>query len=370
MEPPELWRERIDPAFSDRAPHLVSEDDGDWWYSGNHKLLSVSGGTQAGLRFQDQAKLGLTARMGEVVRGAYDPTAKISDMDADGIQREVVYPTLGLRLWRLPDTALLSAIFRAYNDWIADFCRSYPDRLAAVGLLLLDDIDAGVAELRRMAGIGMSGAMISVYPGPERSYDHPMYEPLWVAASELDIPLSLHIATNRVLEDAPSSPAATKVQGTDGAPGLQKPTQYATSSYWVQCTLADMIFAGVFERFPELKVVSLEYEAAWAATLIQAMDYTYTQRARRESWYRFKGDALPSDFYHRNVYISFQEDALGIRLRDVVGIDNLVWGSDYPHAESTFPHSRKILGEMLADVPFDEQKRILDTNPTRLYHFG
>jgi predicted TIM-barrel fold metal-dependent hydrolase len=97
------------------------------------------------------------------------------------------------------------------------------------------------------------------------------------------------------------------------------------------------------------------------------MDYTNTQRARRESWYRFRNGALPSDFFRTNVFISFQEDALGVRLRDVVGIDNLVWGSDYPHAEATFPRSRTILAEMMADVPLDEQQKILESNRARLY---
>src|SRR5262249_46745532 len=138
MEPPDLWSTHIDRAFADRAPHLVTDTDGDWWYADGHKLLSVAGGAQAGIRFEDQARLALTARMDDVVPGAYDPTAKLVDMDLDGIAREVVYPTLGLRLWGLPDTALLAAIHRAYNDWLAEFCRARPDRLAGVGLVLLD----------------------------------------------------------------------------------------------------------------------------------------------------------------------------------------------------------------------------------------
>jgi predicted TIM-barrel fold metal-dependent hydrolase len=148
---------------------------------------------------------------------------------------------------------------------------------------------------------------------------------------------------------------------------LSTPARYATSAHWVQLSLANMIFAGVFERHPTLKVVSLEHEIAWAPHFLQTMDYTYTQRARRSQWYRFHDAALPSDFFHRNVMISFQEDALGLRLRDVVGVGNLVWGSDYPHAESTFPHSRRILDQLFAGVPDAERTQILDTNATALY---
>src|SRR5439155_9919750 len=99
-----------------------------------------------------------------------------------------------------------------------------------------------------------------------------------------------------------------------------------------------------------------------------AMDYTYRER-HEEAIHRFKGDRRPSDFFHKNVVVSFQEDAVGIRLRDVIGVDNMMWGSDYPHSESTFPQSRKILAEILAGVPEDEQAKIVGGNTARVYGF-
>jgi Amidohydrolase len=99
------------------------------------------------------------------------------------------------------------------------------------------------------------------------------------------------------------------------------------------------------------------------------MDYTYRER-HGEAIYRFKGGTLPSDFFHRNVVLSFQEDAIGIRLRDVIGVDNMMWGSDYPHSESTFPQSRKILAEILEGVPADEQGKIAAGNTARVYKFN
>jgi predicted TIM-barrel fold metal-dependent hydrolase len=103
--------------------------------------------------------------------------------------------------------------------------------------------------------------------------------------------------------------------------------------------------------------------------VLAAMDYTYRER-HEEAIHRFKGDARPSDFFRRNVVLSFQEDALGIRLRDVIGVDNMMWGSDYPHSESTFPQSRKILAEILSGVPHDEQAKIAGGNTARVYHFN
>jgi len=132
--------------------------------------------------------------------------------------------------------------------------------------------------------------------------------------------------------------------------------------------MCDMIFSGVFERYPRLMLAIVEFELSWAPNILASMDYTYRER-HEEAIYRFKGDMRPSDIFHSNVVLSFQEDAIGIRLRDVIGVDNMMWGSDYPHSESTFPRSRKILAEILAGVPDDEQAKIVGGNTARVYRF-
>jgi predicted TIM-barrel fold metal-dependent hydrolase len=129
-----------------------------------------------------------------------------------------------------------------------------------------------------------------------------------------------------------------------------------------------MIFSGVFERHPSLMLAIVEFELAWVPHVLSAMDYTYRER-HDEAIVRFGNDMIPSDFFHRNVVLSFQEDAIGIRLRDVIGVDNMMWGSDYPHSESTFPQSRKILAEILAGVPDDERAKIAGGNTARVYNF-
>jgi predicted TIM-barrel fold metal-dependent hydrolase len=129
-----------------------------------------------------------------------------------------------------------------------------------------------------------------------------------------------------------------------------------------------MLFSGVFERYPTLKLVIVEFELAWVPYLLNTMDYTYRER-HEEASYRFHEALLPSDFFHRNVWLSFQEDAVGIRLRDVIGVDSMMWGSDYPHSESTFPKSRETLEQILAGVPQDEKAKIVGQNAARLYHF-
>jgi predicted TIM-barrel fold metal-dependent hydrolase len=358
IEPPDLWAGRIELRFRDRAPRVVQEDDGDWWIVDGQRTNSFQGGTQAGKRFEHHDEVKPAGRFADVRPGAYLPDAHLKDNEADGIYGSVMYPTEGLQLYSVPDSALLTAIFRAYNDWIAEFCSASPERLKGIAMVNVDDIPEAIKELQRTRTHGLVGAMITVYPAEDRSYDRPEYEPLWAAAQDLEMPLSLHIATNR---PSPGLPLEDN--------RATRPSLLANADHWVRVSLGHMIFTGVFERYPRLRVGTVEHELSWVPHFLERIDYTYTQRARRAWWYRFKGDALPSDFFHRNVFLSFQEDQLGIRDRALIGVDNLMWGSDYPHTETTFPRSQAILERILAGVPAEERQKITSTNVARLYHF-
>jgi predicted TIM-barrel fold metal-dependent hydrolase len=200
--------------------------------------------------------------------------------------------------------------------------------------------------------------MITVAPPDDQSYDHARYEPFWAAAQDLDAPISLHIDTNR-----PAPYVVAESNRTSRASLL------ANADYWVRLSLGHLVLEGVFERFPRLRVGSAEHELAWVPYFLDRLDYTYTQRARRAHWHRYATDALPSDFFRTNAFLSFQEDAMGLRDRALIGVDLLMWGSDYPHTESTFPRSRVILERILDGVPPDEQRRITAANVARLYQF-
>ena len=149
---------------------------------------------------------------------------------------------------------------------------------------------------------------------------------------------------------------------------LRDASRRATKAFYPALSMCDMIFSGVFERHPRLTLAIVEFELSWAPNVLTSMDYTYRER-HGEALYRFKDGLVPSDFFRRNVVLSFQEDAIGIRLRDVIGVDNMMWGSDYPHSESTFPQSRQILAEILEGVPADEQAKIAGATTARVYHF-
>jgi len=358
FEPPDLWAKRIDPAFRDRAPRIQRIDGADQIVIEADQILSGIGLiSNAGARFDKPETISGQGLFEDVPRGGYEPEQHLADMHLDGVSGEVLYPSQGLFYFRVADTGLMSAIFRAYNDWLAEFCKADPARLKGIAMINLDDVQDGIRELERAARLGLAGVMISEYPLEHRRYDQPEYEPFWAAAQDLGMPLSLHTATRR----------QGKIRGA-GEKTLRDASSRSTKAFYPALSLCDMIFSGVFERYPRLTVAIVEFELSWAPHILASMDYTYRERTG-EAIYRFKDSMKPSDFFHRNVVLSFQEDAIGVRLRDVIGVDNMMWGSDYPHSESTFPQSRKILAEILAGVPEDEQAKIVGGNTARVYGF-
>ena len=358
FEPPDLWTRRIDAPFRDRAPRMLRIGGADQLVVEAEQVVSGIGLiSNAGARFESPETISTRGRFEDVHRGGYDPGQHLDDMALDGVAGEVLYPSQGLFYFRVADPPLMSAIFRAYNDWLAEFCRTDPARLKGIAMINLDEVQDGIDELERAARLGLSGAMITEYPAEDRRYDQPEYEKFWAAAASLGLPLSLHTATRR----------QGRIRGV-GDKTLRDASSRATKVFYPALSLCDLIFSGVFERHPRLTLAIVEFELAWAPHLLSTMDYTYRER-HGEAFYRFKNGICPSDFFRRNVVLSFQEDAIGIRLRDVIGVDNLMWGSDYPHSESTFPQSRQILAEILAGVPDDEQAKIAGGNTARVYHF-
>jgi predicted TIM-barrel fold metal-dependent hydrolase len=363
IEPPDLWAGRGG-HLADRMPTVVSEADGDWWYVDGRKTMSFLG-IQAGDRFEKgRDELRTSAAFDAVRPAAYDPAAYLVENEADGVWGSVIYPSQGLVLYSVPVSDVVSAACRAYNDWLADFCSQDPSRLKGVAMLNLDDVDEAVAELARTRDLGLGGALITVLPPPWAPYRSAEYDRFWAAAQDLDVPLSLHVSTDRA--DVRVGEAAFALDVKSVPPSAQ-----VNKDHQIRQTLADLIFGGVFERFPRLKVGSVEHELGWIPYFLEQMDYTYTQRPKRgPEWITFQEPgAVPSDFFRRNVFASFQEDRVGLRVRDAIGVHTLMWGSDYPHTESTFPRSRQILGELTAEMPADEAVAVVSGNCARLYGF-
>ena len=362
VEPDDLWTSRIEPEFKEQAPRIVRDEStgGDWWFCNGQRMLGIAfAGTQTGTRFEHPEVLSRDDAFENVRPGGYIPEEHVKDMDLDGVDLGVIYPTLGLVLYKVEDSELLTALCRTYNDWIADFCAYNPKRLRGIGMINHDNIRVGVKEMERCAKLGLVGVMISDFPAKKR-YFLPDYDRFWSAAQDLEMPLSLHATTNR---GGLSLEAPVPGVHDGGVAAFQ-----CNFDIYVRVSLTDMIMNGVFERFPKLQVGAIEQQLAWVPFFLDRLDYNYQQRAVGMTGYRFKNDMLPSDIFHRNVFLGFQDDALGIKMRDLIGVNGLQWGSDYPHTESTFPRTREVLEEILESCTEEEKAKIAGGNAVRIYN--
>jgi predicted TIM-barrel fold metal-dependent hydrolase len=315
---------------------------------------------QAGQRFEDPSQIDFLGIWDDVRKGAYDPHAMIVENEQDGIWGSALQPSQGLFWYRVPDSRLLSEICRVYNDWIADFCKPYPERLKGIAMLNLDDPDEGAAELERVAKMGLVGSFIPVAPRPDKPYNDPAYDRLWAVAEELKHPLLLHIGTPR--DGIPANEFTMDVTELTGA-------GRSTTDYWVRYSLGSMVFAGVFDKFPGLRIGSVEHEAAWIPHWLKQMDFTYVERPVFTKGWKSAEGLMPSDYWKRNMFVEFMEDDLGVQLRDRIGVENMLWGSDYPHAEATFPRSQQFLGRMFAGVPEADLRKITSDNAAKMFGF-
>jgi predicted TIM-barrel fold metal-dependent hydrolase len=354
IEPPDLW-ERVDADYRDRVPRLVADEDADWIYLDDARLVSFTVGAQVGKRFEGLEHLKSSGRWQDVPPAAYQPGAYLEENETDGVWGAVIYPTVGFLLYtRVTDSGLLSALARAFNDWLAEFCAHDPGRLKGIAILNLDDIEEGVAELKRARGMGLAGALI---PMDQPDYGDPGLDALWAAAQDLEMPLSFHTGGRRAFRGAFDK---------NMAPML---IERVLSDYNPRKGLTEILFSGALERFPRLRVGAVEFESAWVPHFLRRLDDTYTQNWMGNLVHRYRDGRLPSDVFRSNVFVTFEEDNLGLIHRDMIGMNGLMWSNDYPHTESTFPRSRQIVDQLMGGLSAGERRRLTVDNAQRLYDF-
>ena len=356
VEPPNLWLERIDQRFRDRAPHVVASDKADLFVVDGLRPFAASdlGGAMATLKVEGKPiEDRKHNRKAEVRAGAYDPVARLKDQDLDDIRAEVIYPGDALFLFAAPDLEYKRACIRAYNDWIADFCSVAPTRLLGAAMLPLGGpVQWAIEETRRVVKLGLRSVMVpSGYP--KVPYGDPYYAPLWSELQETGIPLTIHnAATENQFENIAAS-----------AGGI---TQVFLENKYVDHfrTLTSMISSGVPQAYPRLRFILVEGGIGWIAAVINTMDHWWDDHHR---WLQPRLDEKPSFYCHRQFYFTFENDRAGLLTRELLNVDHLMWGSDYPHTEGTFPRSRRQITTDLRDLSREEVTRITVSNCASLY---
>jgi predicted TIM-barrel fold metal-dependent hydrolase len=359
--PPDLFTANASAAMKSRMPYVTDGPDGPFWTSKNGISFGlVNGVGPSGQKYVPgqhhradvMAKTGLYEDGRRGIRRVTDPVLRARDMDLDGVQAEVLYGILGAAT-KLRDHEAATEMVRIYNDWLVDFCRRDPARYLGLACLPYGDIPAAVAELHRVAGRGLRGIELSCSWDMEPMW-HPTWEPLWQAVNEVGLPLHFHTF--------PTLPPGT----VDKHQGRTRRAAFFTVVSGFQMNLvnilAAVIGAGVLERYPRVRIAFGESGIGWLPYALDRMDFEWEDR------FRDLGLTMrPSDYWRRQCKATFQFDRIGTRLIDEIGVETLMWGSDYPHGDGVWPESSRYIAEQFGHLPPAVTAKIVCENAGRFY---
>jgi len=348
-EAPNTYTDYIDKQWRDKAPRIVrTESQGDVFViDGMERPIALGLVAAAGKDPDELAEGGV--RFDDLHRGGWDPQARLVEQDQDGVAAEIIYPTVGMMLCNHSDFAYKDACFAAYNRWITEYCATHPDRLLGCGQSAATNPQRTVEDLREIRRLGLRGVMLSGNPG-EKDFDDPVWNPVWEAAIELGLPVSFHILT---------------IRGSNHYRG-PRINSFLSIIRGNQDIMGTLIFGGVFERYPDLKVVCVEADAGWVPHYMYRRDHAY-KRHRRWLAPGVTLSKLPSEFFADHIYTTFQDDWVAFRSADQMNWRRLMWANDFPHSDSTWPWSQEMLAEHTAQLTDEQKRAILCDNVAQLY---
>jgi predicted TIM-barrel fold metal-dependent hydrolase len=358
-EPPDVWQARVPERLRKRAPRVARTDAGDVWsFDDGERRRAVGLMAAAGASYLDFRPSGLT--YDSIRPGHFEPRARLADMDADGVQVQLLYPSVceeGARMFG-DERELQLACVRAYNQWLLEFCAAGRGRLFGHAVIPASGVADAVAELEWALRQDYRGVLISTFPNGTVE-PTPADEPFWARAEEAGVPVALHIgsfhadgpvATRRFDPAAVLPRAATSKSGANTVP-----------------LVARLIFSGLFERFPRLRVLLVEANIGWIPAMLEQTDDMFL----RYRWFTDTAARLPtmpSRVFHRNIWATFMVDTVGIELRHRLNVDHLMWSTDYPHTGTDWPNSRVTIARMFRGVEPATVKKLLHDNCKALYH--
>ncbi len=361
--PKDLWQKRVPAQWRDRAPKVADTSEGPYWMCDGDRWESW-GGRRGAAGAQGGRRTALE-RGGVLEPGVLRPTTtslRLADMDRDGIDATVMYGPIVPLLIR--DPGLRRVCYRAYNDWLAEFCATASDRLIGAGLIPIDDPADAAEEVRHLRRAGLRTGMFLAARVETPLWDE-AWEPLWAAAAEARLPIGFHLGGG-LRTVAFSGPKAND----PGNMGVR----VSCSTLQMDEPFAAVVFSGALERHPTLRIVLAETGIGWLPYVLERMDDTYDKFVDATEYWRAHGGLRlkrpPTAYFRQQVWATFQTDHAGLRLLDTLGADRVMWASDYPHADSTWPESRKAIEDNFKDVPPPAQRRILCDNARELYGLG
>jgi len=360
----DLWTERLPARFRDAGPRVETDTRGrEWWMIGGKRTVPIGLTATAGVGDMKDSPKGYS----DVHPGAFDADARLKYMDEMGIWAMVLYPNVGgfgaQQFLRLGDPELMLACVTAYNDWQTEWASADSRRLIPITSTPFWDIDAAVAEVRRCALLGHKGIL---FTGEPQSFGQPVlgdphWDPLWAVAVECDLPVSFHIGSGNM----------------EGGLNKEKLKTYGRMATFAELSvnlfmnngsqLCDLLMSGVLARFPEIKFVSVESGIGWVPFVLEALDYQFKGNRVREERPDLK--LLPSEYFKRNVYACYWFEQTAPRhLIDAVGVDNILFETDFPHPTSLYGDDvHRCIETGLASCNEETKRKILWGNAKKLY---
>jgi predicted TIM-barrel fold metal-dependent hydrolase len=357
LEPNELAHEYVAAKYREQAPQVV-ERDGIAYLQIEGRVFDelpiAAASVPNGLSDLDKT---LRTKWNEVPAGAKEPKARVAVLDTEGLTATVLYPTIGLIYAGIRDHSVAAATCEAYNRWVADFCKTAPKRMYAVGTVPLQNVEMAVKELEHIGKLGLCGATIRPTPYNGRRLNDPAYDRFWATAQDLDIPISVH---GSFAIDTIPSVACDRYPNRDlfFSHAICHPLEQEMASM-------DIICGGVLARFPKLRVSFLEAGSGWILYWLDRLDGHHEKMGRLVPWMKEK----PSDYFRRQCWIAYDADESTLPYVVDHGLgENILWGADYPHFDCLYPGALNELREKLEKFPEKIGDQLLRSNPSHFYN--
>jgi uncharacterized protein len=360
QEHPDVWVSRMSKSkWGDRIPHIERQTDGTERWVVDGKVIDLGGVALAASAMPDRARE--PQRWEDVPGVVYKPTERLQAMDVDRVDCSVLYPSVagraGETFGRLQDPALELACVQAYNDWLIEEWGAASPRFIPQCIVPLAPVDATANEIKRAVAKGHRGVVMPSVPMMLREVPHinePVWDAVWATCQELDVPVCFHAGVTRDIQFPPYSGFSPEVAAAMEA--ITRPVSTVL-------VVANFLYSRILERFPKLKVIFAETSLAWGAYELELADHQFERQRLHTEGY----DVLPSVLFKRQCHLVGWFDSTGLKTRHHIGLDNLLWSTNFPQATSTWPESRRAIDRCFEGIPANERRQVLVDNAARIY---
>ena len=372
--PPEHWVHRVPEKYRDRAPKTIELPGGgdalviEGMPPREANFLDLRAGRASGqwqpfgLRVEDAAGVG-------------PPEKRIREQDEDGLDAEVLFPAqvAGPSLWRnITDDDAYKAMIRGYNDWLGkDYCPAAPDRLIGMGIIPWTNVDDAVAELKHIAKLGLKGVVLGSFPNG-KSYPMPEDDKFWATALDMGMPLTVHVTFDRSGPRESEPTFRYPKEDPETMKRIRRPLLEWVTNFGLRPAIGitQMVFSGVFDRFPDLRMFFAETRLGWVPFWLEHADLWYQRHIGwAEEELGFKPlKRLPSEYVREHILFSVQYERVAVELRHHIGVDHIMFATDFPHIECEWPDTKPIVEDIYANVPEDEKYKIWAGNAVKYFN--